>query len=122
MNQFSNATSQRDAATMNATTPFLLPTSNSTNQSSADADAVPREVSASRDADLSLQPTGDHTDLTDAVRDSTEPPTVPDASTIDARKTTPAEDPSMLPTDARKTDHAEAHTVLVVSGEDKISA
>ena len=85
-------------------------------------DVVPREDSAQRDVDLTLQPTGDHIDLPDAVRDSREPLTVPVASTIDARRTTPAEDHSALPTEARKIDPAEAHTVLVVSGEDKINA
>ena len=111
--------SQRDAATTSATTPCLLLTSNLTNQKSADVDAVPRKDSAQRDANLMLQQTGD---LMDAVRDSIELLTVLDASMIDARRTTPAEDHTTQVTDARKTDPAEAHTVLVVSGEDKINA
>ena len=111
--------SQRDAATTSATTPCLLLTSKLTNQKSADVDAVPREDSALRDLDLMLQQTGD---LMDAVRDSIEPLTVQDASTIDAERTTPVEDHTKQVTDARKIDPAEAHTVLVVSGEDKINA
>ena len=85
-------------------------------------DVVPREDSATRDGDLTLHQDGDHTDLPDAVRDSSEALTVPVASTIDAPRTTAAEEHTMLLTDARKIDPAEAHTVLVVSGEDKINA
>lgn len=85
-------------------------------------DAVPKEDSAQRDGDLTLQQTGDHIDLLDAVKDSREPLTVLVASMIDARRTTPAEDHSALLTETRKIDPAEVHMVLVVSGEDKINA
>ena len=107
------------------TTPCLLLDSSKTNQRSADADAVPREDSATRDGDLMLHQDGDHIDLpdaVDAVEDSSEPLTMPVASTIDAPRTTAAEEHMTLLTDARKIDPTEAHTVPVVSGEVKTDA
>ena len=67
------------------------------------------------DGDLTL-------DLMDAEVDSTEALTVLDASTIDARRTIPAEAHTSETEDVRRTDPPEAHTAPVVSGEAKTNA